>query len=208
MKKHKLTFLATSILMGLIPLLVAAVTISIVAINKTKSNLEERVYLQLQACAMSVRQYFEWDINEDILEVDEVSLEFIDSLKVQDVDLTLFLEDVRFITSVYNENGERNVGTKAAEGIWDSVRQGKDYRTNGTMVGGKEYYVYYTPVSDESGEIIGMAFAGMPESLVNENIASNTRTLVLAAVCTAVFCIVIIVLIGLNIRKSIIGIAA
>ena len=29
MKKHKLTFLATSILMGLIPLLVAAVTISI-----------------------------------------------------------------------------------------------------------------------------------------------------------------------------------
>ena len=208
MKKHKLSFLATSILMGLIPLLVAAVTISIVAINKTKSNLEERVYLQLQACAMSVRQYFEWDINEDILEVDEVSLEFIDSLKVQDVDLTLFLEDVRFITSVYNENGERNVGTKAAEGIWDSVRQGNDYRTNGTMVGGKEYYVYYTPVSDESGEIIGMAFAGMPESLVNENIASNTRTLVLAAVCTAVFCIVIIVLIGLNIRKAIIGIAA
>ena len=41
MKKHKLTFLATSILMGLIPLLVAAVTISIVAINKTKSYLEE-----------------------------------------------------------------------------------------------------------------------------------------------------------------------
>ena len=207
MKKLKLSFLATSILMGLIPLLVAAVTISIVAINKTKSNLEERVYLQLQACAMSVRQYFEWDINEDILEVDEVSLEFIDSLKVQDVDLTLFLEDVRFITSVYNEDGERNVGTKAAEGIWDSVRQGKDYRTNGTMVGGKEYYVYYTPVSNESGEIIGMAFAGMPESLVNENIASNTRTLLLAAICTAVFCIVIIVLIGLNIRKSIIGIA-
>ena len=208
MKKHKLSFLATSILMGLIPLLVAAVTISIVAINKTKSNLEERVYLQLQACAMSVRQYFEWDINEDILEVDEVSLEFIDSLKVQDVDLTLFLEDVRFITSVYNENGERNVGTKAAEGIWDSVRQGNDYRTNGTVIGGKKYYVYYTPVSDESGEIIGMAFAGMPESFVNENIASNTRTLVLAAICTAAFCIVIIVLIGLSIRKAIIEIVA
>ena len=74
MRKHKLSFLATSILMGLIPLLVASVTISAVAIYQTKNNLEERVYLQLQACAMSVREYFEWDINEDILEVDEVSL--------------------------------------------------------------------------------------------------------------------------------------
>ncbi|MBD5519673.1 MAG: hypothetical protein HDR03_00300 [Lachnospiraceae bacterium] len=206
MKKHKLSFLATSILMGLIPLLVASVTISTMAISKTKSNLEERVNLQLQACAMSVREYFEWDINEDILEVDEVSLEFIDSLKDQDVDLTLFVEDVRFITSIYNEDGERNIGTKASEGIWDFVRQGNDYHTNGTVIGGNKYYVYYTPVSNESGEIVGMAFAGMPEYFVNENIRSNTMSMVLVAVCTAAFCIVIIVLIGLNIRKSIIGI--
>ena len=207
MKKLKLSFLTTSMLIGLIPLVVAAVTISTVAVYKTKSNLEERVFLQLQACAISVREYFEWDINEDILEVDEVSLDFIDSLTVQDVDLTLFLEDVRFITSIYNENGERNVGTKASEGIWDIVKQGSDYRSNGTIIGGKEYYVYYTPVCSESGEIVGMAFAGMPESLVNENITSNTMNMVLVAVCTAAFCIVIIVLIGLSIRKSIIGIA-
>ena len=51
-----------------------------------------------------------------------------------------------------------------------------------------------------------MAFAGMPEYFVNENIRSNTMSMVLVAVCTAAFCIVIIVLIGLNIRKSIIGI--
>ncbi|MDE7112925.1 MAG: cache domain-containing protein, partial [Acetatifactor sp.] len=207
MKKHKLTFLATSMLIGLIPLFVAAVTISTVAIYKAKSNLEERVYLQLQACAISVREYFEWDINEDILQVDEVSLDFIDSLKVQDVDLTLFIEDVRFITSIYNENGERNIGTKASEGIWDAVKQGKDYRTNGTVIGGRKYYVYYTPVCNEDGEIVGMAFAGMPESLVNKDIVSNTSSMVLVAVCTAVFCIVIIVLIGLRIRKSIVGIA-
>ena len=207
MKKHKLTFLTTSMLMGLIPLLVAAVTISAVAIYKTKSNLEERVYLQLEACAISVREYFEWDINEDILEVDEVSLDFIDSLTVQDVDLTLFIEDERYITSIYNEDGKRNIGTKASEGIWDIVKQGEDYYTNGTIIGGREYYVYYTPVSNENGKIVGMAFAGMPESLVNENIMSNTMSMVLVAVCTAVFCIVIIVLIALRIRKSIIGIA-
>ena len=207
MKKRKLSFLATIMLMGLIPMLVAAVTISIVAVYKTKNNLEERVYLQLQACAISVREYFEWDISENILEVDEDSLGFIDSLTEQDVDLTLFLEDERFITSIYKEDGERNIGTKASDGIWDLVKQGKDYYTNGTVIGGKEYYVYYIPVCNEDGEAVGMAFAGMPESLVKENITSNTKSMVLAAVCIAIFCILISVFIGLNIRKSIIGIA-
>ena len=207
MKKHNLSFLATSILMGLIPLLVAAVTISTVAVYKTKNNLEERVYLQLQACAISLRKYFEWDINENILEADEESLDFIDSLTEQDVDLTLFLDDVRFITSIYNEDGERNIGTKASDGIWEIVKQGKDYYTNGTVIGGKKYYVYYIPVCRENGEVVGMAFAGMPESLVKENITANARSMVLAAVCIAAFCIVVIVLIGLRIRKSIIGIA-
>ncbi len=193
--------------MGLIPLLVAAVTISTVAVYKTKNNLEESVYLQLQACAISVREYFEWDINENILEVDDASLDFIDSLTEQDVELTLFLEDVRFITSIYNEDGKRNIGTKASEGIWNLVKQGKDYCTNGTKIGGRDYYVYYIPVCNTSGEVVGMAFAGMPESLVKENIASNTKSMVLVALCIAAFCILAIVLIGLKIGKSIIKVA-
>ncbi|MDE6318963.1 MAG: cache domain-containing protein, partial [Lachnospiraceae bacterium] len=175
MKKHKLPFLATSMLMGLIPLFVASATISLVAIFKMKSNLEEDVYLRLQAASTAVREYFEWDINEEILAVDEASLSFIDSYKNQDIELTLFIEDVRFITSIYKEDGERNIGTKSAEGIWETVRQGKDYYADGTVIGGEKYYVCYLPVYDESDDVVGMAFAGIPESIVGDNIASNTR---------------------------------
>ncbi|MDE6214049.1 MAG: cache domain-containing protein, partial [Lachnospiraceae bacterium] len=61
---------------------------------------------------------------------------------------------------------------------WDLVRQGEDYLTNGTIIGGKAYYVYYTPVCSESGEVIGMAFAGMPESLVKENLKDNLKNII------------------------------
>lgn len=207
MKKQKVPFLATSMLIGMIPLLVAAVMISVVAIYKTKSNLEENVYLRLRASAISVKEYFEWDINEDILQVDDVSLEFIDSLKEQNIELTLFLKDVRFITSIYNEDGERNIGTKAAEGIWDIVKQGKDYYSDGTIIGGKEYYVYYIPIYDSKDQIVGMAFAGIPESLVQKSITANTLSMVLVATIIAVLCIVVIIYIGLKIRKPIVQVA-
>ena len=124
MKKRKLPFLVTSMLIGLLPLFIASATISLVAIHKMKNNLEEDVYLRLQAASTAVREYFEWDIDEDILEVDDASLAFIDSYTNQDIELTLFLQDVRFITSIYKEDGERNIGTTSSEGIWETVKQG------------------------------------------------------------------------------------
>ncbi|MDE6625139.1 MAG: cache domain-containing protein [Lachnospiraceae bacterium] len=207
MKERKLPFLVTSMLIGLIPLFVASATISLVAIYKMKSNLEEDVYLRLQAASTAVREYFEWDIDEDILEVDDASLAFIDSYTNQDIELTLFLKDVRFITSIYKEDGERNIGTKSSEGIWESVRQGNEYYASGTVIGGKPYYVCYIPVYGSSNEAIGMAFAGIPESIVGDNIADNTKTIVLVFVCVAAICAAAIIGVGLKIRKPIVGIA-
>ncbi len=207
MKKHKLPFLVTSMLIGLIPLILASATISLVAIYKMKNNLEEDVYLRLQAASTAVREYFEWDIDEEILEVDDVSLEFIDSYKDQDMELTLFLKDERFITSIYKEDGERNIGTKASEGIWETVSQGKEYYADGTVIGGREYYVCYIPVRNSSDEVIGMAFAGMPESIVGDNIADNTKTIVIVFACVAAICAAAIIGVGLKIRKPIVRIA-
>lgn len=207
MKKRKLPFLVTSMLIGLIPLLIASATISLVAIYKMKNNLEEDVYLRLQAASTAVREYFEWDIDEGILEVDDASLDFIDSYTEQDIELTLFLQDVRFITSIYKEDGERNIGTKSSEGIWEAVKQGKEYYASGTVIGGKKYYVCYIPVYSSSDEVVGMAFAGIPESIVGDNIANNTMTIVLAFVCVAALCAAAIIAVGLKIRKPIVRIA-
>lgn len=207
MKKHKFPFLATSMLIGLIPLIVASATISLVSIYKMKNNLEEDVYLRLQAASTAVREYFEWDIDEGILEVDDASLDFIDSYISQDIELTLFIKDERFITSIYKEDGERNIGTKSSEGIWEAVSKGNEYYADGTEIGGNQYYVCYIPVYSSTDEIVGMAFAGMPESIVGNNIADNTKTIVLAFLCVAVIFAAIIIGVGLKIRKPIVKIA-
>lgn len=207
MKKQKVPFLVTSILIGLIPLIVASATISLVAIQRMKKNLEEDVYLRLQAASTAVREYFEWDIDEGILEVDEASLDFIDSYTNQDIELTLFIQDERFITSIYKEDGERNIGTKSAEGIWETVKQGKEYYAAGTVIGGNQYYVCYIPVYSSSNDVVGMAFAGIPESIVGDNIADNTKTIVFVFACVAAICAMAIIVVGLRIRKPIVRVA-
>ena len=52
-----------------------------------------------------------------------------------------------------------------------------------------------------------MAFAGIPDSIVGENIADNTKTIVFVFVCVAAICAAAIIGVGLKIRKPIVRIA-
>lgn len=72
-----------------------------------KDELVDSTYLRLKACATSVEQYFTWDIREDILEKDDISYQFIDSLQDEHIEQTLFMEDERFITSIVDKDGNR-----------------------------------------------------------------------------------------------------
>lgn len=167
-KKEKLNFKRTILMIGYIPLLTANIILTLFATNQLKSNLEESTYLRLKACASSVEQYFTWDIREGILCKDEVSYEFIDSLKEEDIELTFFEGDTRYITSITDKKGNRLEDTKADAKIWEIVKSGKDYQADKVKISETEYYVYYMPVRSETGEVIGMAFAGENENTVKE----------------------------------------
>lgn len=88
----------------------------------------------------------------------EISYQFIDSLKAADIEQTLFIGDERFISSIIDEKGKRNEGTKAEPEIWEQVKAGNDYKASGVEIQGEKYYVYYSPVYSDDGEILGMAF--------------------------------------------------
>lgn len=165
-KKGKLDFKKTVLLIGFIPLLSANIILTLLATNRLSSNLEESTFLRLKACATSVEQYFTWDIRENILCKDEVSYEFIDSLKDDDIELTFFEGDTRYLTSIKDEKGNRIEDTKADAKIWKIVQSGKDYQADQVSINGTKYYVYYMPVKSEAGEVIGMAFAGESEDVV------------------------------------------
>lgn len=169
--------------------------------GKMKDELVDSTYLRLKACATSVEQYFTWDIREDILEKDDISYQFIDSLQDEHIEQTLFMEDERFITSIVDKDGNRAEGTKADPQIWETVRAGNDYETDGVEIKGEEYYVYYMPVCSDDGEILGMAFAGERESIVQDAISDMLRSLVLRSVCLNVLFIAVMVYLSFKIRK-------
>lgn len=171
--KKKLNFMKTVLMIGYIPLLTANIILTLFAAHKLETNLEESTYLRLKACATSVEQYFTWDIREDILCKDDVSYGFIDSLRNDDIELTFFVEDTRYLTSIKDESGNRIEDTKADSHIWEEVKKGNDYKASNVEIAGVDYYVYYMPVKSEAGDVIGMAFAGEKATTV----ANAARTL-------------------------------
>lgn len=105
--KKKMGYLQVILMIGCIPMLATMVALTVYASGKMKDELVDSTYLRLKACATSVEQYFTWDIREDILEKDDISYQFIDSLQDEHIEQTLFMEDERFITSIVDKDGNR-----------------------------------------------------------------------------------------------------
>ena len=207
-KGKRLDFLRVIMLIGSVPLLSAIIILTICAATKMENELETSTYARLRACAISVQKYFEWDIREDILEKDDVSYEFIDSLQKDEIELTFFEGDTRFITSIKDKSGNRVEGTKASEEVWNIVKTGKDYQSDGIDISGAKYYVYYTPVCTDDGKVVGMAFAGEKEAIVNDAKNNLMISFVKIALVLTVVYLIILIWLARIIRKPIAKTAA
>lgn len=207
-KGKRLDFLRVIMLIGSVPLLSAIIILTICAAMKMENELETSTYARLRACAISVQKYFEWDIREEILEKDDVSYEFIDSLQKNEIELTFFEGDMRFITSIKDKSGNRVEGTKASEEVWNIVKTGKDYQSDGIDISGVKYYVYYTPVCTDDGKVIGMAFAGEKEAIVNDAKNNLIISFVKIALVLTVVYLIILIWLARVIRKPLAKTAA
>ena len=148
-----------------------------------------------------LRKYYQYDLdagNELPYEHD-----YVDMLKDKDVEMTIFIGDTRFVTSALNEKGERNEGTQMDPKIWEKVKAGQDVNADNVIIGGKPYYVYYMPLRDNSGQVVGAAWAGQPEVDVRASINSVILTMVLVFIVAIVIFAVIIVIVARRVVGSI-----
>lgn len=202
MNKRKTGFLAQILMFSMMPLLLAAVVLCVLSSLKLSQSLEDSTYGQLKIAVEGLKWYYAWDI----INLGEPNYEhdYVDNLKDQNIEQTLFIGDTRFITSIVDgETGKRFEGTKADETIYKKVSEGEDYYQDGVMIDGREYYVYYTPVMDTSGKVVGMAFAGIPETVVSNEIKSAVVSMVAVTIVITIICIVIVVLCAIKIKKPI-----
>lgn len=130
--------------------------------------------------------------NAMVLCQDMSDLDFVDKVKdITRADVTLFCQDVRTSTTLFNEDGSRNIGTTMAGSIWADVQSGNTY-VGKTTINGKNYYVNYTPMRDIDENVIGAYFAGYTTEEADREMA--TSIIVALAVLAGVSIIVAFVL--------------
>lgn len=96
--------------------------------------------------------------------------------KEVDLQVTVFWDDTRVATSLYDENGKRLTGTTADPEIYEQVVvQGNKYYSDHVVIQGNEYYAMYAPLyqNGSTEEIVGMTFVGLDKSDINKIFKSN-----------------------------------
>jgi len=205
-KKKGLSLLTTLLLMGAVPLLISAIIMTIIAVVCVKTSVQKQTYAKLKIGAESVNQYFAYDIiaNGAVDYEEYADHEFMEGVQSEEVELTLFKGDTRFLTSLKNSDGSYNEGTQANADIYAKVSKGEDYTSDDVVINGTDYYVYYEPVYDGQGAFWGMAFAGTPQITVKEAINDAIIKLFVGALIVAIVFCTIILLVTIRIKRSIV----
>lgn len=92
----------------------------------------------------------------------------IDTIKENTgVDITIFYNDTRVITTLYDKNSERLIGTKVNAMVTKDVlenRQATFYPE--VSIDDQNYYAYYAPLMNQDGSCAGMLFVARPTKSV------------------------------------------
>ena len=123
--------------------------------------------------------------------------ELVDNIKeAADIDITIFYGNIRYMTSILDENGNRMVGTRAGdEVVQEVIENGNEYFAKDVDIYGVKYYGYYLPLYDTHENAVGMVFAGIPQTDAKAQIRSILSLIVGIVLATAVIAGVFLVFI-------------
>ncbi len=202
-EKLRLNVTLSYYLVGILPIIVAMLVFVVFYVNDSAHNLSEGTYRELRAAAAELRQHYLEDMANGI--EPEYSHEYVDALTEYDIQMTLFVGDTRFVTSVRDDNNPsgRNEGTKAASGIYERVAGGGELFDKGVPVGNDTYYVCYLPILNNSGNMVGMAFAGTPDAMVRKSILTGVKNAVIIAVVLMLVLGALVSFVGRRIQEPI-----
>lgn len=206
--------------MVLLPMIGMGVLSFLGASVQLKQAIEEQLYSSLQATALAVREIFdasgqgEYRLDEEgqMWKGEEMNISdatgMIDAIKESiGYDITVFYGDTRVITTIVDENGSRQVGTKALDEVSAQVLgKGQDYRNGNVEILGDRYLCYYIPIYQEGTKNpVGMVFLGERYDRVLE-VIQKSQAVVLLLMLLVLMLVVVTSLISANrIAKAIKG---
>lgn len=175
MKKIKSSLKVRLLIMAILPAVLVGGFATFFSLIKTKEGMRKELVNGLKGVANSVNAAYEgfaegdYELRDGVLMKGDFNVtdsnELLDAIvEGTDYDVTIFYGKTRMATTLKSaENNERIIGTDANDKIADAVlNKGQEYIDYSTKINGKNYYVYYMPIKDSSGKIVGMVFTGIP----------------------------------------------
>ena len=110
--------------------------------------------------------------------------ELIDRIKSQtDVNVTIFWGNVRILTTLLDDNGNRIIGTSLPDNIAEKVLHGEEYFNSDMKIADSKYCGYYIPLRQQNDEIVGIIFTGKAKTDVDNEVNKNVMQLAVIVGC-------------------------
>ncbi|MDE6023844.1 MAG: cache domain-containing protein [Lachnospiraceae bacterium] len=215
-KKVRVSLRKQLLFMSIVPCVLLALFITFIAISKTKEGMKNETMLGLQGMVTSMTGAYnglaegDYYIEDGCLMKGDLNItENMDVLDAMvegtDYDITIFYGKTRMATTlISNETKQRIVGTDANDKVVETVlNKGKEYKNYNTQINGENYYVYYTPLKDSTGNVIGMMFAGIPSKEAESYVNSIIKSISIGIAVVEAIIIVVSIIITVGIVRSI-----
>lgn len=203
-------------MLSILPALIISVIITVLSVNKVTDGMRQEMQYGLIGQANSIMGAYDLlvdgeyhvedgDLMKGDFNVTENYAVLDEMVEGTSYEVTVFYGKTRMATTlVSKDTGERIIGTDANEDVVDAViNKGGTYSSFDTPINGENYYTYYLPITDDSGTVIGMMFAGMPSSEAEEYISSITKSVVAAAAAVMIIVVVLGIIITMTIVNAI-----
>ena len=182
----------------IIPIVLLALLITAISVNSYANSINQEAQKGLKdLCSTILMMYDELYPGDYRVEEEDgatylmkgehrISDDFsiIDQIKENtDVDITLFCQDVRFLTTIIDDENSRVIGTKANEDVVEDVLEGsKEAFYSSILVDNKKYYAYYAPLINSDGSCFGMIFVGKTSAYVGGLIQRAVMPIIFVAI--------------------------
>ena len=216
LKKKKRQLYISLQAMHLIPLLILGVVITIACYHTMASamyaQVEEELKNMTDAVVLTYDLLYPGDYHlegTDALELYKgdkaITFDYsiIDEFKADSqIDITLFYEDTRILTTIYNEEDNRIIGSGANSlVVKDVLNAGQAHFYTNTMIFNRQYFSYYAPLRNSDGAIVGMIYAGKPYDDVNRAV----RNAVFPAILITLGSIIAVIIISSSYMRKLTG---
>lgn len=183
--KKKKSLKITWIQVTVVPTLILGILLTALSAKSLIDGMTQELSESLSVAAHSLYNTYsivapgDYVMEEGILKKGDKVLsndyKIIDALKRSyNMELTLFYGNLRVLTTIMDDEGNRVVGTVADESAtkW-ALEKNREFFVKNIKINGVDYYGYYIPVLNKDETVVGMAFAGKTSSSVMKSVQNS-----------------------------------